>query len=134
MSTAEDVYQEENTVEPPEKMVDLSLHGDQALQRYLLKRVQYGREFRFHFKSDTCMEGFVTALDEYWIQISTNNDRDPQAYLLSIDAIQNISETGKGLQDYSEFFQEKIREYSKALRQQCAREINAQRKMRSKRD
>lgn len=133
MSTVED-RELENTVEPAEKTVDLGLPRDQAMQRFFLKRVQYGREFKFTYLNGDIRLGFVTAFDEFYFQISTSNEKDPKAVLIPQHALADIEETGKGLGDFTDFFQEKIRDYSKALRSQCAREINAQKRSRKTRD
>lgn len=124
-----DDRQQEENVEPAEKTVALGLPSDQALQRYLLKRVHYGREFRVTYKSGRIREGFVTAFDEFHLQLSTSkNPANPKAVLISMSSIEDIEETDKGLFEFDEEFQDKIREYSKSLRIQCVREINSQRR------
>lgn len=103
---------------PDANVVDIALVEDQALQRFLVRRVYRSAEFRIGLKSGREHVGYVTAIDEEWLQLSTAVD-DPKAIVIRLDAIEDIEETGEKLTRFPTETQELIHQYSRALKSKC---------------
>ena len=102
--------------------VSIGLPGDQIMQRYLVRRIFREAEFRFQLSDGSLREGFITGFDEDFMQVSTS-DEPPRALLLKRTAIVEIGETGQRLADKAPALQERIRQYSSALRNACERAL-----------
>lgn len=102
--------------------VSIGLPGDQIMQRYLVRRIFREAEFRFQLSDGTAREGFITGIDDEFVQVSTS-DEPPRALLLRRSVIGEISETGHRLADKAPALQERIRQYSSALRNACERSL-----------
>lgn len=109
-------------MEPRSGPVSIGLPGDQIMQRYLVRRIFREAEFRFQLSDGSVREGFITGFDEDFMQVSTS-DETPRALLLQRSAILEIGETGKRLADKPPMLQERIRQYSAALRNACERAL-----------
>lgn len=105
-----------------DRSVSIGLSGDQIMQRYLVRRIFRESEFRFEMVNGSVREGFVTGFDADFLQVSTADD-PPRALLLRRSAVAEIGETGKRLADKPPALQERIRQYSSALRSACERSL-----------
>lgn len=107
-----------------EPVIDVSLPDNQALQKFLIRRIAYERELKILLSNEEEVVGFVTAFDrDGWFQLSTP-ERQTTDYLLSRSTILLIEESGKSLKDYDDIVQARIRDYSTALKKQCERALN----------
>lgn len=98
--------------------IDIALPADQGLQRFLVRRVFRDAEFTFHLHDSLVYHGYITAIDEEGIQISTAEE-NPRAVFLYHHAILAFEESPERITRFPLETQENIRKWSRALRSQC---------------
>lgn len=101
--------------------IDIGLHDDQIMQRYLVRRIFREVEFRIKENDGTVTTGYITGFDTRCIQMSTSpaHEADEPASVLIFWPVARIEETGRRLEDLEHEHRSKIRSYSHALRSQC---------------
>ena len=101
--------------------IDIGLHDDQIMQRYLVRRIFREVEFRIKENDGTVTTGYITGFDTRCLQMSTSpaHEADEPASVLIFWPIARIEETGRRLEDLEHEHRSKIRSYSHALRSQC---------------
>lgn len=107
--------------------IDVGLHADQIMQRYLVRRIFREIEFRVKESDGQCTVGFITGFDAKCLQMSTApaHDADEPRSVLIFWPIARIEETGRRLDDLEHEHKSKIRSYSHALRSQCESVLNS---------
>ena len=107
--------------------IDVSLPGDQIMQRYLIRRIFHEFELRVTETDGTAHVGFITGFDERCLQMSTtpaHDTEEPKAVLI-FWPIRRIEETGSRIDCLATEHRKKIRSYSHALRSQCETALGA---------
>lgn len=101
--------------------IDISLQGDQILQRYLVRRIFREIEFRVRESDGSETVGYITGFDDKCLQMSTApaHAADEPRSVLIFWPVARIEETGRRLDDLEHEHKSKIRSYSHALRSQC---------------
>lgn len=101
--------------------IDIGLHDDQIMQRYLVRRIFREVEFRVKEKDGNTTVGYITGFDDKCLQMSTSpaHDADEPHSVLIFWPVAKIEETGRRLDDLEHDHRSKIRSYSHALRSQC---------------
>jgi hypothetical protein len=101
--------------------IDIGLHSDQIMQRYLVRRIFREVEFRIKESDGTETVGYITGFDARCIQMSTapQHVADEPRSVLIFWPVARIDETGRRLDDLEHEHKSKIRSYSHALRSQC---------------
>lgn len=107
--------------------IDISLQGDQILQRYLVRRIFREIEFRVKESDGSEIVGYVTGFDDKCLQMSTApaHAADEPRSVLIFWPVARIEETGRRLDDLEHEHKSKIRSYSHALRSQCESVLNS---------
>ncbi len=101
--------------------IDIALPSGQCAQRFFVRRIYRYAEFVFHLMDGGERQGYVTAMDDQTIQISTSDEEQPKAVLIPWSAVVDIEETGTDLSDKfpGSEFQKDIKSYTRALRLQA---------------
>ena len=101
--------------------IDIGLHSDQIMQRYLVRRIYREVEFSIKETDGTVTTGYITGFDDKCLQMSTSpaHEADEPHSVLIFWPIAKIEETGRRLEDLEHEHRSKIRSYSHALRSQC---------------
>lgn len=106
-----------------ELVTDIGLQSDQALQKFLARRVSHERELRLELTNEEMVEGFVTAFDaDGWFQVSIPEEKTHDI-LLRREQIVSIEETGKSLKEFEPLVQARIRDYSRIFKSKCEEAI-----------
>lgn len=115
--------------------IDISLQGDQILQRYLVRRIFREIEFRVKESDGSEIVGYVTGFDDKCLQMSTApaHAADEPRSVLIFWPVARIEETGRRLDDLEHEHKSKIRSYSHALRSQCESVLNSRNGQQSRR-
>ena len=110
--------------------IDIGLHDDQILQRFLVRRIYREAEFLIKEADGEVHVGFITGFDERCLQISTTPlddiDNTPRAVLI-FWPIAKIEETGRRLEDLDPDHRSEIRRYGHVLRSLCKVALNTDR-------
>lgn len=91
----------------------IALEADEGFQKFLARKIALEVELKFSVGRSTYL-GFVTGLDEDWVQITTSDEQ--RAVLLNISSIDSIEDTGVKLNTASIEVATKIRGYARSLR------------------
>lgn len=123
--TAQQWLEDEYVVGQPDD-IDIGLHSDQIMQRYLVRRIFREIEFRVKESDGTVTVGYVTGFDDRCLQMSTApvHAADEPRSVLIFWPVSRIEETGRRLDDLEHEHRSKIRSYSHALRSQCEMVLN----------
>jgi hypothetical protein len=108
--------------------IDIGLHDDQILQRYLVRRIFREVEFRIKETDGNLTVGYITGFDSRCLQMSTSpaHEADEPASVLIFWPIARIEETGRRLDDLDHEHRSRIRSYSHALRSRCESVLTGQ--------
>ena len=106
--------------------INIGLHNDQIMQRYLVRRIFREIEFRVKESDGSVVVGYVTGFDDRCLQMSTApaHAADEPRSVLIFWPVARLEETGRRLDDLEHEHRSKIRSYSHALRSQCEAVLN----------
>lgn len=101
--------------------IDISLPGDEILQKYLARRIHREVEFAVTGTDGATIVGYITGFDSRCLQMSTSPEHaaDEPHSVLVFWPVARIAETGRRLDDLDHEHRSRIRSYSYALRSQC---------------
>lgn len=102
------------------RRLEIGMPDNQLFERFVVGGVDRGSEFRF-VTDVTDYIGFITALDDTHIKITTTDDYQP--VLLQRNKIIAIEETSRRLSQLPHEQQASIREFSAVFNKIVAREI-----------
>ena len=95
--------------------------NNQLLQRFIASRVAKERELEIGTSAEV-NRGFVTGMDEGWLQMTLSVNEHP--VIIRIDSITVITETGKGLDNYSDSFRRRVRSYAELFNRIVKKELD----------
>lgn len=122
----------DDEVSRPGGDIDIGLHSDQIMQRYLVRRIFREVEFRVKETDGTLTVGYITGFDDKCIQMSTSpaHEADEPQSVLIFWPVSRVEETGRRLEDLEHEHRSKIRSYSHALKSQCESVLKQQNRRR----
>ena len=92
----------------------LSLREDQVLQRVVAQKIIRGYALSFKVASGDTLLGFVTGLDEFWIQIWEIATK--KLVLLHLANIVSVSETDTSIRDLDNNSRDTVRGFQTAMK------------------
>lgn len=119
------------TVEEVSVTTNVSLKGNEIMQKFLARRIAFEMELRLTLSNEHVVEGFIAGFDEDgWIHVAELDEDEhkrPKDVLVNGEAVILVEETGRRLRDQAEIVQARIRDGSYALIKQCQRSLNRNR-------
>lgn len=100
----------------------VALLHDSMFQRVIAKRVVRRSELIFHLLDGTTRQGWVTGLDEKYLQLT---DRDLTMQVVQLDKIVGFAETGTKFYeaDFSDYQKRQFESFSNRFRTACEKAL-----------
>lgn len=100
---------------------NIALSGNELLQKFIARRVAKELEVSVTYSTGGEVTGFITGLDEDWLQVTST--RRLSSVLINLSTVGTIQSTGRHLRDLPPRDREKVKGYLFAIKKTSVREL-----------